>query len=222
MALYTPTGLKIRLPVPHAFALMARLEPHVSPFRVLMATEGIELVPNMLRLFVALACFWYQQSFVATFLWCVLATLAGMIVNILGVHRIPGLVRLSTLYSYCNVWELCTIATVLFGIAVAGWQTALAYCLSCAAGWVLGMVEERLEERILGARTPRFCGVPLIGAERSFINAYRYYAGRAGLQDAVHMCEASITDDIDWKGTLVRFDSTWPQVAMHFDYFGND
>lgn len=48
MTIITPRGLKVRIPVPYAFALMARLYPEVSPFRVLKTTEGIESIPGML------------------------------------------------------------------------------------------------------------------------------------------------------------------------------
>lgn len=221
MAIYTPTGLKIRLPVPYAFALMSHLEPRVTPFRLLMSAEGIELVPNMLRLAAALTCFYFQQSFAATFLWCVLATVVGMLLNVIGAHRVPGLVRASTIYSFLNVWEICTVAAVLFGSVVAGWQAAAAYCLSCATGWVLSFLEEYVEENVLAAHVPRVNGIPLVGAERSFMNAYRYYALRAGLPNRIPVDDASITDDGNWKETLMRFDASWPRVAMHFD-FGND
>ncbi|MCC6795750.1 MAG: hypothetical protein IT366_11590 [Candidatus Hydrogenedentes bacterium] len=221
MAIYTPTGLKIRLPVPYAFALMSQLEQRVTPFRLLMTTEGIELVPNMLRLATALMCFHFQQSFAATFLWCVLATIVGMLLNVIGAHRVPGLVRASTIYSFVNVWEICTVAAVLLGSIVAGWQVAAAYCLSCAAGWVLGFLEEYVEEGLLAAHVPRVIGIPLVGAERSFINAYRYHATRTGLRNLIHENDASIINEGNWKDTLVRFDASWPQVAMQFD-FGND
>lgn len=222
MAIYTPTGLKIRFPVPDAFALIARVEQHATPFRILMATEGIELIPNMTRFATALLCFWFQQSFLATFFWCVLATLAGMLMNMLGSYRVPGLVRVSTAYSILNVWELCTITTILVGAVVSGWQPALAYGLSCAAGWVIGGAEEYLVSRFWGSRVYRLAGIPLVGAERSFVNACRYFGGNARIQDLVKADGRSITDGVDWKGSLGRFDSTWPQIATHFDYFGND
>lgn len=222
MAIYTPTGLKIRFPVPEAFALIARVEQNATPFRILMATEGIELVPNMLRFIAALLCFWYQQSFLATFLWCILATLAGMFINILGAHRVPGLVRVSTVYSFFNVWELCTIITILVGTFVSGWESSLAYALSCAAGLILGSTEEYLVHRFRGLHVAYLSGIPLVGAERSFVNACRYFGGKTGIQDLLESNEREITEGVDWKGALGRFGSSWPQVAMHFDYFGND
>ena len=48
MAIYTPRGVKIRTSVPYAFGLMARLNPKVTPFRILKTTEGIESLPGML------------------------------------------------------------------------------------------------------------------------------------------------------------------------------
>lgn len=42
MALFTPRGLKIRLPTAYAFALMARVYPKTDAFRVLQLTEEVE------------------------------------------------------------------------------------------------------------------------------------------------------------------------------------
>jgi hypothetical protein len=217
MAIYTPTGLKIRFPVPYAFALMARLEPQVTPFRVLMTTEGIELLPNMLRLVTALVCFSLQASFLTTFAACIIATVAGNFTHARGFHVIPGLVRFSTLYSYMNIWELGTIAAALFGLLVCGWQSTLAYCLSCVGGWVLGF----LEDYLLAHRAPMLNGIPLVGAELSFISAYRLHAAHLGITDDIALDEHEQDED-RWKGALKRFDVQWPQVAMHFDYLGNE
>lgn len=40
MALFTPRGLKVRLPMSYAFALIARVYPRSDAFRVLQLTEG--------------------------------------------------------------------------------------------------------------------------------------------------------------------------------------
>ena len=175
----------------------------------------------MLRLATALVCFSLQLSFLTTFVACILATVAGMLLNVTGLYRIPGLVRLSTLYSYMNVWELSTIVAVIFGLLVCGWQSALAYCLSCAGGWILAFIEEYLEDRVFLHRVPKLNGIPLVGAERSFINAFRLHAAQLGVQDDTKFDDSRI-DQSDWKESLKRFDVAWPQVAMHFDYYGND
>lgn len=45
MAIYTPRGLKIRLPIDYSFALMTRLYPRITPFKFLKVTEALELLP---------------------------------------------------------------------------------------------------------------------------------------------------------------------------------
>ena len=50
MPIYTPRGLNIRVEIPYAFALMARLTPQVEPVAVLKTTEGLEFKPLHLQL----------------------------------------------------------------------------------------------------------------------------------------------------------------------------
>ncbi len=60
MAIFTPRGLKIRLPVDYAFALMARLYPKVDAFKVLKTTESLELIPSVITLLTGLVCFYLR------------------------------------------------------------------------------------------------------------------------------------------------------------------
>lgn len=48
MAIYTPRGMEIRLPVGYALALMTRLHPEVDPFDVLTTAEGIDQINSLL------------------------------------------------------------------------------------------------------------------------------------------------------------------------------
>ncbi len=57
MPIYTPRGLKVRLSIDYAFALMARLHPGVNAFQVLKTTEGIESLPQSFAFLAALFCF---------------------------------------------------------------------------------------------------------------------------------------------------------------------
>ena len=57
MAIYTPRGLKVRLPIDFAFALIARLYPKYDAFKVLRTTEAIELMPKALSAVAGIICF---------------------------------------------------------------------------------------------------------------------------------------------------------------------
>ena len=57
MAIYTPRGLAINLPVSYSFALMKRLHPTVDAFKVLKTTEGLESIPAVLTFVTGIACF---------------------------------------------------------------------------------------------------------------------------------------------------------------------
>jgi len=210
VAIYTPTGLKIRFPIPYAFGLMARLEPRVTPFRVLMTTEGLELLPNTLCFFAGLVCFWYGATLWDTFCACTAAVLLGMLMNI-GQCYLPGVVAISRLYAFASVWEVITLAAIVLGVVVSGWGSAAGFAL--AYGGVL--VWEFLEDSILAKRVPTLNGVPLVGPERNFITACRLLAGRNELLDIV-------PEDSEWKESLARFGAAWPQVVRQMEWQMDD
>ena len=57
MALFTPRGLKLRLPTAYAFALMARVYPQTDAFRVLQLTEEVENLGALASFIAGIAAF---------------------------------------------------------------------------------------------------------------------------------------------------------------------
>lgn len=102
MTIYTPRGLKIRIAVPYAFGLMARLYPKVSPFRILKTTEGIEILPGMLAFISGMIGFAIHLSPFQIALVVATSQIIGALINFIGLIMIPGLVGLSTLFSYMS------------------------------------------------------------------------------------------------------------------------
>lgn len=127
MAIYTPRGLKIRIAVPYAFGLMARLHPKVTPFRILKTTEGIESLPGMFAFVAGLVAFGLHLPPTQIALIVGICQLAGALINALGLYIIPGLVGLGTLYSYISGYGIYLIAVVITGFLLGGWQAVVAF-----------------------------------------------------------------------------------------------
>jgi len=102
MAIYTPRGLKIRIAVPYAFGLMARLHPKVTPFRILKTTEGIESLPGMLAFIAGIIAFALHLPPLQIVLIVAAIQLVGKLINAFGLYIVPGLVNLGTLFSYIS------------------------------------------------------------------------------------------------------------------------
>lgn len=97
MALYTPRGLKIRIAVPDAFGLMARLYPKVSAFRVLKTTEGIESLTSLATFIAAITCFIMKIDPFQIALVISITYIVSILINTFGLFIIPGQVALGTL-----------------------------------------------------------------------------------------------------------------------------
>jgi hypothetical protein len=129
MPIYTPRGLKIRIAVPYAFGLMARLSPTVSPFRVLKTTEGLESLPGMLAFIAGIVAFVMRLPPLHIGLAVGVGQVLGVLINLFGVYLIPGLVPLGTLYSYFAGYGIFLVTAAVVGFLFAGWQGVLAFFL---------------------------------------------------------------------------------------------
>src|SRR5690554_5149843 len=64
LVIYTPRGLKVRLPFDLVFALIARLSPKVSAFKVLQTTEAFEILPRFVSFIATIILYLYNQEIV--------------------------------------------------------------------------------------------------------------------------------------------------------------
>ncbi|HUW30516.1 MAG TPA: hypothetical protein VM223_02790 [Planctomycetota bacterium] len=212
MAIYTPTGLKIRLRTEYAFALMARLYPRVDAFRVLKTTEGIELVPTVEAVSIALLCFitgvppLYTAAFV--FGARVFATIRTLRRLGFATRMIVGI---GTLFSYVDRFGLSTIGLAVIGFATGGWQLMVGYL----SGRILGSLVSMAIEGIYVRRAFQQFGEPLTASEWHFFIAYGIHAERLGVTTNIRVSEDEL-DESNWRGVFLDLASKWPEVVARF------
>lgn len=211
MAIYTPRGLKIRLRMNHAFALMARLYPKVDAFKVLKTTEGLESIPDMLALIVGLVSFYLKLDPHQIGLYTFIASVAGTAITLLGAFIVPGLPRLGTLYSYISGFGIILISAAVYGFISVGWQGVAAFFIGkFAAGLFNNVVEfwnvKRIHSKI---------GIALTLSEINFFNAYRLHASELGKSTDITVSDEELEED-NWKECLVDLAVKWPEVVRRF------
>jgi len=211
MAIYTPRGLKIRLPIDYSFALMARLYPSVDAFRILKTTEGIESVPQFLVFTTAVVCFLNRISPMGTGILVFTAHFAGYFLMQRGLFLVPGLVGAGTLYSYLSGYGLFITSTIIVGFLTTGWRGLAAYGLARLMGFIVNFLSEGIQAR----RTFRQTGLAVTASEVHFINAYRLHASRLGLSTDVSVSQWEL-DEANWGVVFSDLAVTWPEVVSRF------
>ncbi|MBI2808150.1 MAG: hypothetical protein HYX68_24455 [Planctomycetes bacterium] len=211
MAIYTPRGLKIRLPLNFAFALMARLYPRVSPFSVLKTTEGIELLPSLFTFVAAVtACAFKLDPLVCGGI-ILGAGVVGTLITLNGFFAIPGLVELSTLFSYLHGFGLYLGAMAIVAYFTVGVWGVVAVLAALFASFVVGQVLEFRSSK----STFDAAGIALTAAERNFINAYRLHATALGVTTDVTATDAELSES-NWASVLEDLARNWPEVVRRF------
>ena len=211
MAIYTPRGLKIRISVPYAFGLMARLSPKVSPFRILKTTEGIDSVPSMLAFFAGLVAFAMRLSPIEIGLLVAGAHLFGNLLNMFGLFVIPGLVRLGTFYSNLAGYGVFLIVLLAVGFVMVGWQGLLAFLVGRLVSGLTSCVLECWR----AGRYHKLGGYPFSPSEINFFNAYRLHASRVNVTTDIDLDDSELEEE-HWGPTFEQFASEWPTVVRRF------
>ena len=211
MALYTPRGLKIRLPINYAFALMARLYPKVSVFRILKTAEGIEHIPFVLAFVAVLICFYFRLNAIYLASCVFLGYTAGSLINLTGLYVIPGLVAVGTIYSYVSGYGLFPIITGVLTFVWLGWIGPVFYFGALLPAWLLRHALEWYAVR----RAFRLSGIPITASEKSFINAYRLHAVRLNHSTDVTVSDEELKED-NWSKVFIDFATKWPQIVSRF------
>lgn len=211
MAIYTPRGLKVRVPVPYAFGLMARLYPQVSAFRILKTTEGLDHVPGVLSFIAAIVALLLGWPPIQVGLAVTGATLLGTVASAMGLV-FPGLVHLATAVSYVSGYGLFNLVVVVVGALTAGWYGPIAYVVGKAVGFVLAWFVESWQ----CARLHRLTGMHLTASEQSFLNAYRLHASRHGTTTNIDLTDAE-TERENWQTCYADLAERWPEVVSRFE-----
>ena len=211
MAIYTPRGLKVRIAIPYAFGLMARLYPKVSPFRILKTTEGIESLPGMLAFGAGIIAFVSRMPPLQIGLTVGGAQLSGVLINLFGFYIIPGLIPLSTLCSYISGWGIFLIVASVVGFIFAGWQGVLAFFI----GKVIVMAISQVLDFCQARRSYKLIGYPFTSSEVHFFNAYLLHASRLGITTDIDLKDEEMSED-HWGPVFENFALKWPEVVSRF------
>jgi hypothetical protein len=211
MAIYTPRGLKIRIAVPYAFGLMARLHPKVTPFKILKTTEGIESIPGMLAFIAGMIAFAIHLPPFQITLVVATIQLVGKLINFFGFYIIPGLVGLGTLFSYISGYGIYLIIVIITGFVLGGWQAVVAFFV----GKIIATVGAQVVEYWQTNRYHKLTGHPFTGSEVNFFNAYRLNALQIGITTDIGLDDDEIKEDY-WESTFQQFAQEWPEVVQRF------
>ncbi|MFA7235712.1 MAG: hypothetical protein WC058_02515 [Phycisphaeraceae bacterium] len=137
--------------------------------------------------------------------------LAGVLINVCGLYVIPGLVVLGTLYSYIAGYGIFFVAVIIAGLALGGWQSALAFFLAKLAAIVVAQVIDFWQI----SRYHKLTGHVFTGSEVSFFNAYRLHASRIGATTDIDLSDVELEED-HWGETFTLFAMQWPEVVRRF------
>ena len=213
MSIYTPRGLKIRIDVPYAFGLMARLYPKVTPFRVLKTTEGIESLPTMFAFIAGMIAFSIHLPPLQIALIVAALQLLGKLINVFGLFIVPGLVALGTLFSYISGYGIYLIIVIITGFVLGSWQAVLAFFIGKFAASIVGQVLEFWQTN----RYHKLTGHPFTGSEVSFFNSYRLHASRLNVTTNIELKDEEMEKD-HWGDTFQQLASEWPEVVQRFTF----
>jgi hypothetical protein len=211
MSIYTPRGLKIRLSTNYAFALIARLYPKVSAFKVLKTTEGIESLPTVISLLSGLYCLLTITEPTKAGIITFFAYLVTALINFRGFYFIPGLVALGTFYSYIPGFGILHILFSIAGFYIIGWQFVVAFFIATFLGWCVVQIMEFIDTK----RVFRLAGHPFTASERFFFNAYRLHASRIGVTTDIGVSEKE-TEEENWRDAYLDLADKWPEVVNRF------
>jgi hypothetical protein len=222
MAIYTPRGLAIKLPVPYTFALMKRLHPTVDAFKVLKTTEGLESIPGVLTFVTGIACFFLKADSHHIAIYTFLASLIGTVVTLFGLFIVPGLPLAGTLYSYVSGFGILFIILAVYGFVAVGWRGVLAFFVSRLLAGIVSFVLDYWNSK----RIYRRIGKPLHLSELNFLNAYRLHASYTIASPPISFHEFRKRIDVsvsqeemeeeNWKPYFDDFALKWPEVVRRF------
>lgn len=211
MSIYTPRGLKIRLPIGHAFGLMARLYPKVDAFKVLKTTEGLEEIPGVLVFITGMLSFFYGVDALYIAISVFLVSILGRLVTAFGLYVIPGLPILGTLYSYISGFGILLIVLTVYGLLSVGWRSVAALFIGKILAGMVNIIFELWNVK----RIYRASGIPVTQSEISFFNAYRIHASRLGCTTDITLSDSE-WEEVNWSECFEDLANRWPEVVRRF------
>jgi hypothetical protein len=213
MAIYTPRGLKIRLDRAYAFALMARLYPHVDAFRLLQLTEEVENMGSVASFIAGIVAFALRLDPLMILVVVGATNFAFRMVHLLGLFFPPFnlILPLSRAYSLGAGYGVFLVGLLVFGFFTVGWKGVLAYIVARIAASVLAEATDFAYAKVIVKKT----GIFPTASERSFFHAYRLMADRIGVTRSLEVTDEEMKSG-NWEVVFKDLMVKWPEVVSRF------
>ena len=225
MAIFTPRGLKIVLDNRFCFALMQRLYPKISPFKVLKTAEGFECMKDIYVLFTIIIVILFKQNYLilgfAVFSIIIIEHFIerfirfGANINYFSLF----ILKLSTLFSYVNGFFIYTALIAITLYYTLGLYGVIAYFLAViAADIIKGLINYIIDGLIFKEMTRTFIenfGTVLTKSERDFFNSYLLYSESKEFPLVIGESEL---DEENWKPVYNDLQKKWPVIANRISW----
>lgn len=211
MAIFTPRGLKIRLGADYTFALMARLYPKISAFKILKTAEGLQSIPSLLTFIIGITAFYLHLDSLQIVLCTIAASILGTMITIFGVFIIPALPTLSTLYSHVCGFGIFLTIIVSYGMLSVGWKGTLAFLLGQLTGWIINEGIDLWHSKRIYSKTQ----TPFTLSEINFLNAYRLHADKIGITRDLSVSEQELKEE-NWDQCFNDLYLSYPKIVARF------
>lgn len=216
MAIFTPRGLKVRLPIDYSFALMQRLYPFVDASKVLQTTEGFELLPSCLTFVATILCFLNHLNPITTIIIVASTQVLGFFWCIRGLPVHMSFLRLSIIYSVLHGYGIYLGILAVIGFFFAGWQGVVAYVTGRVLAGVVNTIISSLHQIRQKRIWKEFGGVPVTTmSEVNFINAYLFYAKRLKKPVSLSVSNDELAKS-NWSPVFIDLTLKWPKVVRRF------
>lgn len=218
MAIFTTRGLKIRLDNRYCFALMRRLYPTISAFKILKTAEGFELIKDIYILFaiiistflacsywtfgIIIVCFSVLESVVEQFTW------RGAFIKKYNLW-----LNAAILFSYIDGFFIYTTLVCLIVYLKFNWYGIVTYfsakIIAAIFDWLISLIESaiRHKQNLLHLQT---LGTTLTKSERNFLNSYLFYSKEKEIPLKLDSHEL---DEQNWKMIYADLQKKWPVIA---------
>jgi len=209
MAIFTPRGLKIRLPVNYTFGLLARLYPEVDAFKVLKTVEGIEYISYLITMSSALLSFYFHLNLMEIGLVVFITSIISFILSMKSLLLIKIFHTIATLFSYIAGFGLVTILIVLYGYFTVGIEGVGIFLL---ARFLAGLIKLPISSKL--ATYHKDLGY-LEDPEVYFIYAYKIWASKLAKSSEVILDKKELETE-NWSPVLNDLATKWPEVVRRF------
>lgn len=203
MPVFTPRGLKIRVDVPFAFGLMARLHPEITPQTVLKATEGIDLLDSAVPLLACMIGLALNFSALQIGLMAFVGFILARALKPTIFRSLPGLLKACTLFAPFYGWGVPSLIFVAFALYMSSWQSVVGYYIGLFSGGAVLLQYAMLRRGI---------DPPFGPSEWSFVYAYQYYASQIGANVQLGLSEAELSNG-NWLTSFEDFSRDCPKAA---------